>query len=119
MALRRTSHPRIVQVLKTPTNVLGMLDRIRELHEAEKQERLSAIVERYEEVVSGGVTVEGNPAVDFMYGVARPRNLSGQEVIVRAKHVELLNALGYYHDRADETEAFMVMLGATVWRENE
>ena len=99
--------------------MLGMLDKIRELHEAEWQARSTEIVERYEEVVSGRVTVAGNPAVDFMYGVAHPRNLSGQEVIVRAKHVELLNSLGHYHDRADEVEAFMVMLGAEVWRENE
>ena len=96
-----------------------MLDKVREMHEAEWQARSVAIVERYEEVVSGRVTVAGNPAVDFMHGVARPRNLSGQEVIVRAKHVGLLNSLGYYHDRANEAEAFMVMLGAAVWRENE
>ena len=99
--------------------MLGMLDRIRELHEAEWQARAAAIVERYEEVISGWVAIKGSPAVDFMYGKAHPRNLAGQEVIVRAKHVELLNPLGYYLDRADEVEAFMVMLGAEVWRENE
>ena len=96
--------------------MLGMLDRIRELHEAEWQARSEAIVERYEEVISGRVTVAGNPVVDFMYGMVHPRNLSAFEIIARAKHVELVNHLGYYHDRADEVEAFMVMLGAEVWR---
>ncbi len=106
-------------VQRTLTSVLGMLDRIRELHEEEWQARSAAIVERYEEVVSGRVTVAGNPAVDLMYGVAHPRNLSGQEVIVRTKHVGLLGPLGHYQDRAAEVEAFMVMLGAEVWRDKE
>jgi hypothetical protein len=96
-----------------------MLDRIREMHEAEWRERVDAIVERYEEVLDGGVTVKGSPAIEFLYGIARPQNLPAHEIIARAKHVGLLNAAGFYHDRADETEAFMLLLGATVLRENK
>jgi len=89
------------------------------MHEDEWQARSAAIVERYEEMLGGGIAIRGNPAVKFLNGVARPINMAGIEAITRAKFVGLLNEAGYYHDRADETAGLMELLGCEVDRMEE
>lgn len=93
-----------------------MLSRLEDMRKAEWEARTAAIVEQYERALSGKAVVKGSPVVEFFCGIARPHNIMAHEVITRAKHVGLLNEGGYYHDRADETEAFMLMLGAEVIR---
>jgi hypothetical protein len=96
--------------------VIRLLEYLNKIHEEEFAAREQSVLDEWDAMMGGRINVKGKPKIVFLHGVARAESLSGMEAIMRSKRVGLLNAAGYYHDRADETAGLMELLGCEVDR---
>ena len=96
--------------------VIRLLEYLNKMHEEEWAAIQQSVVDEWEAMMSGRIRVKGTPTIVMLHGVARAESLSGMEAIMRARRVGLLNAGGYYHDRAEEAAGLFELLGCKVDR---